>query len=64
MNMIKLVFILFLISTTPAYAYSDPGSGLLLLQLLGSACVGVLFYFSKIKNWLLDKIGKTKHDQQ
>ena len=64
MNIFKLVAILFLISTAPAYAYSDPGSGLLLLQLLGSACVGVLFYFSKIKNWLLYKLGKKKHDQQ
>jgi len=55
---------LMIATTAPAYAYSDPGSGLLLLQMLGSALVGVLFYFRQIKNWLLEKLGKKKHDQQ
>jgi hypothetical protein len=64
MNIVPFAVVLFLASTAPGYAYSDPGSGLLILQLLGSALVGMLFYFSKIKNWLLRKVGKKTHDQK
>lgn len=64
MNIFLLIILLMIATTAPAYAYSDPGSGLLLLQMLGSALVGVLFYFRQIKNWLLEKLGKKKHDQQ
>jgi len=55
---IKLIFLIVLLSAAPVYAYSDPGSGLLILQMLGSALVGILFYFSKIKNWILSKLSK------
>lgn len=61
---IKLIFLLSIITVSPAFAYSDPGSGLLLLQLLGSALVGVLFYFNKIKEWVLGKLGKKSNDEQ
>lgn len=58
MSVFKIVCLITLLSSAPAYAYSDPGSGLLVLQMLGSALVGVVFYFSKIKNWILSKLGK------
>lgn len=31
-----------------AHAYTDPGSGLLLWQMLGSGFIGLLFYFKRI----------------
>jgi len=61
---IAFAVLLNLLSVSPAYAYSDPGSGLLILQLIGSALVGVLFYFNKIKKWILTKLGKSKHEKQ
>jgi hypothetical protein len=53
--------ILFLLLTfyglvTPAYAYTDPGSGLLLWQLLVSAVFGAAFYFRKMFSSILKKI--------
>ena len=60
---IKLVFLLLLLSVVPAYAYSDPGSGLLVLQMTGSIFVGILFYFSKIKKWFMSKLS-TKIDSK
>jgi len=42
--------VLFLLMALPslAHAYTDPGSGLLLWQLLGSFFIGLLFYFRRI----------------
>lgn len=34
------------------FAYVDPGSGLLLWQLLAAACVGALFYIKKCRDFL------------
>jgi hypothetical protein len=48
MHVIKLSLILFLTLPSLAYAYSDPGSGLLLWQLLGSFFIGLLFYVRRI----------------
>jgi hypothetical protein len=42
----------------PAYAYADPGSGLLLLQIAGSMAAGALFIVrSKLRK--LFRLGKT-----
>ena len=35
----------------PLYGYSDPGSGLLLWQMLGAAFVGGLFYVRRLFTW-------------
>lgn len=43
-----LALYLLLICTQQAAAYTDPGSGALLLQILGGAAVGCLFYLRKI----------------
>lgn len=32
----------------PAFGYTDPGSGLLFWQILGSVCVGSMFYLRKL----------------
>ena len=34
----------------PAYAYVDPGSGTLLLQLIAAAGVGAMFYFRQVRD--------------
>lgn len=36
----------------PAYGYTDPGSGLLLWQMVGAAFVGSLFYVRRLFGWL------------
>lgn len=36
--------------STPAYAYVDPGSGTLILQILAAAGVGALFYFRQFRD--------------
>lgn len=58
MNIVKLVILILILTVSPVLAYSDPGSGLLLLQLIGSVFVGILFYFNKIKQWIVSKVRK------
>ena len=36
----------------PAYAYTDPGSGVLLLQLALASLAGAAFYFRRGLSWL------------
>lgn len=36
---------------TPLAAYSDPGSGVLLWQMLAAGVVGSLFYLRKLTGW-------------
>jgi hypothetical protein len=43
-----------------AHAYTDPGSGVLVWQLLVAAFVGLAFYFRKFITWLRTK----KKDQR
>ena len=45
---VLLPSLLFLSAPSTAYAYTDPGSGLLLWQLLGSVFIGLSFYFRRI----------------
>lgn len=50
-NYAKTVLTLVLIGVAveqPAAAYTDPGSGALILQMIAAAAVGVLFYFRKV----------------
>lgn len=51
--------VLLLASAQQASAYIDPGSGSLLLQILGGAAVGCLFYVRRFFGWLG---GKRKAD--
>jgi len=36
----------------PAYGYTDPGTGLLMWQVIGAAFVGSLFYLKRFLGWL------------
>ncbi len=40
------------LSPLPLLAYSDPGSGALLLQLLMAGLIGFLFQLRKVRGWL------------
>ncbi|MCU1235025.1 MAG: hypothetical protein JWP63_2992 [Candidatus Solibacter sp.] len=40
-----------------AMAYTDPGSGALILQALFAALAGVLFQFRRIKTWFKGRTG-------
>jgi hypothetical protein len=47
-----LIFVAILIvAETRVYAYTDPGSGALIWQILVAACFGVMFYVRRIMNW-------------
>ena len=48
-----LIFVaILIIAETRVYAYTDPGSGALIWQILVAACFGVMFYVRRIMNWL------------
>jgi hypothetical protein len=53
-----------LASEQTAQAYTDPGSGMLIVQLLGSAALGALFYFQRIRNWLAAVFRGSKSEQK
>lgn len=44
---VALTLAVTVLTTSTAHAYTDPGSGMLIWQLLVSALVGGLFYFRK-----------------
>jgi hypothetical protein len=45
---LTLSILLMLTCETPASAYTDPGSGLMLMQILGSVFISVAFYARKL----------------
>lgn len=57
---IALVFVLAVLiigTERRAMAYTDPGTGALLVQTLGAVFVGFLFYLRRIKTWLRNRGG-------
>jgi hypothetical protein len=56
------VFVLLAAAVQPLYGYTDPGSGLLLWQLMGAALVGSLFYLKRLFGWLRLGRRKTGHE--
>jgi hypothetical protein len=58
-NFIKLFFICFFVISSQLHAYTDPGSGALIWQLLMASFVGILFYVKSIYAWVLAKFNKT-----
>ena len=49
---VLLAAVLLLATAQEILAYTDPGSGILLLQILGATAVGCLFYVRRIFDWL------------
>jgi hypothetical protein len=52
-----LMVILIFGTEQPALAYTDPGSGALIWQLLVAAFAGALFYFRRFAFWLKKRRG-------
>jgi hypothetical protein len=46
--------LLMLVTMAPAHGYIDPGTGSMVLQLLGAGVAGALFYFRSWRSWLAD----------
>ena len=46
----------------PALAYTDPGTGALIWQVLVAGIMGAMFYFRRIKNYLMSF--RNKQDDQ
>lgn len=53
-----LVIVVLLLLPSYAFAYIDPGSGLLLWQLLGSLFIGLLFYVKRFISFVKKLIHK------
>ena len=51
-----IILMFFMCGTLPAYAYIDPGSGSLLLQILVAFIIGLLFKLKIFFNVIRDKI--------
>ena len=60
---LNIALVLFVAGTTPAYAYLDPGSGSMMVQLLlggvAGAVVIVRLYWARLLTWLGLKRDKT-----
>lgn len=41
----------------PAYAYIDPGTGTMILQVMGALFASALFYMRSIRLWIAGKLG-------
>ena len=58
---VKLAILLFLLSFAteePAHAYTDPGSGALIWQMIAASLLAVPFYFRKVVLWVKKKVNK------
>jgi hypothetical protein len=51
-SIVSLAIVFLFIWATPASAYTDPGSGLMLWQILGAAAIGSLFYVKRFLAWI------------
>jgi hypothetical protein len=43
--------------------YADPGSGILIWQMLLALFIGATFYFSKFRTWATAKLRSMRHDE-
>lgn len=59
-NLLVVLTVLTFIFTKPAYAYVDPGTGVLLLQILAAIGVGIIFYFRKFISIIKNLFSRSK----
>lgn len=57
LRIIPFLLLLSFATERPACAYTDPGSGVLIWQMLVAAFVGVAFYFRRLTTWFKGKKG-------
>jgi hypothetical protein len=56
---LSTVALVFYFSTVvPAAAYIDPGSGSFLIQIIGAAILGAMFYARSFRSWLKSKFSR------
>jgi hypothetical protein len=51
---------LLVVGVTPAHAYTDPGTGALIWQMLIAASVGVMFYARRVVSWVRGLLGRRR----
>jgi len=51
-NLFFLLVAVLVVAETRAYAYTDPGSGVLIWQMLAAAFFGLMFYLRRIIGWV------------
>lgn len=61
---ISAILLVILAVERKAHAYTDPGSGMLILQLLGSAALGALFYFQRARQWVASLFRRSKPEEK
>jgi hypothetical protein len=59
-KLLLLLLAFMLIAESRVFAYTDPGSGTMLLQLLAAFLVGLLFYLRRITAWVRGLV-RAKH---
>jgi len=60
LNMLRAIFLIALVmfaTEREARAYTDPGTGALIWQMLVAGIVGVGFYFRRITGWFRNRKG-------
>jgi len=57
LRFLPFLFLLSFATERPAHAYTDPGSGVLIWQMLVAGFVGVAFYFRRFTSWFKGKKG-------
>ena len=60
---VPVLLLLLFASEREARAYTDPGSGALIWQMLVAGFVGVAFYFRRLASWLRGKRQSSVIDQ-
>lgn len=61
---LEVILLLSLVSATEAFAYVDPGSGSMLIQILVTGVVGVVFYLRKFLARFLPPFSRKKTQDQ
>jgi hypothetical protein len=57
LRVIPFLFLLSFGTERQAHAYTDPGSGVLIWQMLVAGFVGIAFYFRRLTSWFKGKKG-------
>jgi hypothetical protein len=60
MPTLALLLLFSFATETEARAYTDPGTGVMIWQMLAAGFVGALFYFRKFASWFKTKKKDTK----
>jgi hypothetical protein len=47
-------------TSATAFAYVDPGTGAMIIQMIGAAVAGALFYFRSARDWLASRFGRRR----